>query len=211
MEDLLKAIEDADKEIEINKEYFPKKQNQIKVEKSGLGTFGSSKRRTFDIKKSEFDILYNAERPGKRVIGGVISHAKKEKEKCKDKIVTVLYPNYDFILKKTPSVSFRTKKNVEKPKSEAIKKEINDQNNERAGANSDGNNMIIEESVSNVQIENVSISSPIPKIKKEIDSIGNSKSIDRLSRNQSSGQNSIDLSMSTMASEFEQFMKLKAE
>ncbi|CAG9331393.1 unnamed protein product [Blepharisma stoltei] len=193
MEALLKAIEEADKEIEMNKEFLPKKNVEIKKEQ-GVTTFGTSKRTIFENKKNDYDVMLDAARPGKRVTGGVIGKASKVIERNDQSPVVMLNPNYDYILKKAPSVTIKDKKSPLKLNTKTERK----QNENQATSNKDNSDLLP--------------SSPVPKKAKAINYNEQLKSATRLAYNKSNEENSLlSTSISTMATEFDDFMKMKAE
>ena len=118
MEDLLKAIAEADEEIRAFRNEFPKE--KPKTPQRGPGTFGTSKRALFQKKEDQRQTW--ASGPSQRVKGGVIPKAKPKEFKNPTPALPI-EPNWKYTKKTTPGVSIKPDKNKTqiKPTKQVVK------------------------------------------------------------------------------------------
>lgn len=113
MEDLEKAIEAADRELEESRKVISKKQKPIIIPSKPTAAFGTSKRSEI-LKKREYSTdMINIE-PSETVhtvLGGAFSRSQRFRETKKEMPQGIIVPNYDFVKKRT-KVAYITKYNL---------------------------------------------------------------------------------------------------
>jgi|688.fasta_scaffold1231336_1 hypothetical protein len=103
IEDLEKAIEAADKELEESKMVISKKEKHVIIPSKPTAAFGTSKRNEV-LKKREYSTdMINSEpsEAAKRVLGGAFSRSQRFRETKEEMPQGIIVPNYDFVKKRT--------------------------------------------------------------------------------------------------------------
>lgn len=103
MDDLEKAIEAADREIEESRKVLGSRVKEQPVPSKPTAAFGSSKRAGMLQKReyeSEIGVGSSEENVG-RIVGGAFSKSQRFRETTKEITLGYTVPNYDFIKKRT--------------------------------------------------------------------------------------------------------------